>query len=209
MIVLSSFRPFGEDREWDENQLRAFRSWLMFAERIYLFNEPDPMLKSNRVHFVQSEQYPRIRDMALFAAKHRRDTALICNGDIVINPEIKKIERKLGMTHACCASSRRWHFRPQSMMVDAIRNASLTNGDGIDDRGRDVFMAKASVWARVGVQLPDKYRIGNPQWDAALTNMFREHWDDKFLDFTAMRIVFHPIHAKRKYPYAEEIAATP
>ena len=71
MIVISSFRPFGESQEWDANQMRAFRSWLMFAERIYLFGEIHPILKSNKVFFVASGDYPRIRDMAELAAKFK------------------------------------------------------------------------------------------------------------------------------------------
>ena len=92
-------------------------------------------------------------------------------------------------------------------MSEAVKNASLIDGEGRDDRGRDVFMARDFVWGKVAATLPDGYRIGNPRWDAALTNMFREHWDARFLDFSAMRLIFHPIHAARKYPFAEEIAA--
>lgn len=206
MILISSFRPFGEDREWDENQLRAFRSWCMFAKHIFLFSQPNELLRSEKVSFVPCEEFPRIKDMVALAAKHRRDTSLICNGDIMIDPAILKIERKLGISHAVCASSRRWHFTPQPMMADAIRNASLIDGDGRDDRGRDVFMAKSQVWAKVGLEMPEHYRIGHSLFDAYLTNKFREHWNDRFLDFTAMRIVFHPIHGGRRRPYDVEIA---
>ena len=208
MILISSFRPLGEDPEWDANQMRAYRSWQMFAERIYLFGEPEAQLKSNKVHFVPSEQYPRIRDMAELAARFRGKITLICNGDIVIDPDIRRIERKLGFAHACCASSRRWHFKPEPLMSEAVKNASLIDGEGRDDRGRDVFMARDFVWGKVAATMPDKYRIGHSLWDAYITNAFREHWNDRFLDFSAMRLIFHPIHEGRRRPHDLEIANT-
>lgn len=187
--------------------MRAFRSWLMFAEKIYIFGPPDQRLQSDKVNFVSSEEYPRIKDMIALAAKHRHKTSLICNGDIVIDPDIRRIDRKLGFSHAVCASSRRWHFKPQPMMIDAIRNASLIDGNGIDDRGRDLFMARPHVWVRVANEMPEGYRIGHGRWDAWITDCFRAHWNDRFLDFTAMRLIFHPIHQGRRRPHELEIAA--
>lgn len=187
----------------------AFRSWMMCATRIFLFGDIEPTLTSNKVSFVPCEQFPRIKDMATLAALQRGRVVMICNGDIVVDPRIRRIEAKLRLSHSACASSRRWHFDSDLPMGRAMETASLIDRDGRDDRGRDLFIAKAEVWHRIAKELPEKYRIGNSQWDAAITNAFREHWNDKFLDFTVLRMCFHPHHEGRRRPYDQEIAATP
>lgn len=206
MIVISSFRQFGEDPEWDANQLRAYRSWMMFAERIYLFNKPESILKNSKVQFIDCEEFPRIKDMVALASKQHRRIVMICNGDICVDPNIKRIEVKLMVSHACCASSRRWHFTPTE--GGGIGEASLMDKDGRDDRGRDVFIARANIWGRIAMEIPDKYRIGHGRWDAFMTDIFRQHWNDRFVDFTSSRLIFHPIHEGRRRPYDLEIAST-
>lgn len=205
MILVSSFRPFKEDPEWDRNQLTAFRTWMMFAKRIILFGQHEPDLSNNKVSFVPSEQFPRIKDMIGVAAKQRNQFVAICNGDILLNPSIIRIEGRMKNGHYKCASSRRWHFDPAKPMAEAMESASLIDADGRDDRGRDVFIARADAWDKLLSEAPDHLRVGHQHWDAWLTDAFRRHWDAKFLDFTALRIVHHPHHQGRRMPYATEI----
>lgn len=209
MIAVSSLRPLGQDPHWDKHQMLAFRSWMMCATRIFLFGDIEPMLRSNKVAFIPCEQFPRIKDMAHFAGQQRGKIVMLCNGDIVVDPRILRIEVKLRVSHSLCASSRRWHFDSELPMNKAMETASLTDAEGRDDRGRDLFMARAEVWNRISKEMPEKFRIGQPQWDAYVTDAFRQHWNDKFLDFTALRMCFHPHHEGRRRPYAEEIANTP
>jgi hypothetical protein len=209
MVILSSFRPFGEDPHWDRHQMLAFRSWMMCAQRVFLFGDIVPELRSNKVSFVPCEQFPRIRDMAHLAGQQRGKIVMICNGDIMVDPRILKVEMKLKLSHSLCASSRRWHFDSELTMNKAMEGASLTDAQGRDDRGRDLFMARAEVWARIAREMPEKYRIGNATWDAYLTDAFRAHWNEKFFDFSALRLVFHPHHEGRRRPYDVEIANTP
>jgi len=209
MVILSSFRPFGQDPLWDKHQMLAFRSWMMCASRVYLFGDIEPSLRSNKVSFIPCEQFPHIRDMAHFAGQQRGRIVMICNGDIVVDPRIMKVEMKLKLSHSLCASSRRWHFDAELPLGKAMETASLSDAQGRDDRGRDLFMARAEVWARIAREMPVKYRIGHGQWDAAVTDLFRLHWTDKFFDFTALRLVFHPHHDGRRRPYDVEIANTP
>jgi hypothetical protein len=208
VIVLSSFRPFREDPEWDRNQLAAFRTWMMFAQRIVLFGQQEAELMNKKVVFIQSEQWPKIKAMVDYAASQKNQFVCICNGDIMLDPKILRIEQRMKFSNYRCASSRRWHFDPSKPMQEAITNASLTDMDGRDDRGRDVFIARWDVWARIAKETPDKLRIGHNTWDAFLTDKFREHWDDKFIDFTAFRYVHHPHHGGRRRPHELEVAAT-
>lgn len=208
VTIISSFRPFGESPEWDRNQSFAFRSWMMFAKRIILFGQMEPILDNSKVSWVPSEQYPRIKDMATLAGRQKNQVVMICNGDIMVEPKIMRVEQRMKFSNFRCASSRRWHFDPEKPMREALETSSLMDADGKDDRGRDVFIARWDVWAQVAKETPEKYRVGNPQWDAFLTDKFREHWNDKFIDFTAMRLCHHPHHGGRRHPYAEAIAAT-
>ncbi len=199
----------GQDPHWDKHQMLAFRSWMMCASRVFLFGDVEPMLRSTKVSFVPSEQFPHIKEMAHLAGQQRGKIVALCNGDIVLDPRILRIEVKLRVSASLCASSRRWHFDSELPMSQAMQSASLTDKDGRDDRGRDLFIARADVWAKIAKEMPIKFRIGQPQWDAWITDAFRQHWDAKFLDFTALRMVYHPHHEGRRRPYAEEIANTP
>lgn len=207
MLVISSMRRFGQDPEWDRNQMMAFRTWNMFAKKIILFGDRDPYLANRKVLFVPTEEFPRIKLMADLAGRQRMEYVTLCNGDILLDPAIMRIEARMRAGNFCCASSRRWHFDPTMTMEKARETASLINQDGFDDRGRDVFIARWDVWQRIAKEMPDHYRIGHQHWDAYLTNAFREHWNDKFIDFTAMRLVHHPHHSGRRMPYAETIKA--
>jgi len=103
-----------------------------------------------------------------------------------------------------CASSRRWHFDPEKL-PGSLETASLVNEHRFDDRGRDVFVAQARVWEKIAKEIPEVLRIGHQHWDGEITTRFRQHWNDKFLDFTSLRMVHHPIHGGRRMPYAETI----
>jgi len=204
MIVISSMRPFGEDPEWDRNQLLAFRTWMMFASRVILFGQKEPTLNNAKVHFIESEQFPKIKDMAQVAGEQKHRVVTICNGDILLDPHIIKIEQQMKDGRCRCASSRRWHFDADKL-PQSLEESSLADANGRDDRGRDVFIAQARVWQVIAEEIPETLRIGHQQWDGEITDRFRQHWNHKFVDFTALRMVHHPHHGGRRMPYAETI----
>lgn len=184
--------------------MMAFRTWMLFAKKVYLFGEHEPVLSGSKVHFVPSEQFPRIKDMVILAASQKQEYSAICNGDILLDPQIMRIEQRMRFGNYRCASSRRWHFKSDAVSIEQAReSSSLIDQDGRDDRGRDVFIARWDVWGRIAKDIPDQYRISHNAWDAYLTDKFREHWNDRFLDFTAFRYVLHPHHGGRKRPYHE------
>lgn len=180
---------------------------MMFAKRIILFGQHEPDLSNPKVAFVPSEQFPRIKSLIAMAAKQRHQFVAICNGDILLDPAIIRIEGRMKNGHYKCASSRRWHFDPTKPMAEALETASLTNQDGFLDRGRDVFIAKADAWEKLSHEVPEHLRMGHQHWDAWATDAFRRHWDAKFLDFTVLRIVHHPNHQGRRMPYADQITS--
>lgn len=207
MIILSSFRPFKEDPEWDRNQMLAYRSWMMFAKRVFLFGNHEPELANGKVSFIPSEQFPTIRFMASIAAQQKNQVVAIVNGDIMLDPRVMKIEQRIRNGGMRCASSRRWHFDPLLPMDKALESASLIDADGRDDRGRDTFIARSDVWKKIADEIPERLRIGHGTWDAWLTDAFRRHWDHQFLDFTGLRIAHHPHHGGRRRPHELETLA--
>jgi hypothetical protein len=180
---------------------------MMFAKRIILFGQHEPDLSNGKVSFVPSEQFPRIKDMAEIAGRQKQQIVCICNGDILLNPAVMKIEQRIRNSGFRCASSRRWHFDPLKPMSESLENASMINEDGIDDRGRDVFIARWDVWAQVANETPERFRLGHGRWDAFMTDKFREHWNDRFVDFSAFRWVHHPHHGGRRRPHELETVA--
>jgi hypothetical protein len=197
MNVISSHRPMAEDSEIARNQKLAHRTWEMWARNITYFGPKEFELQSPKTTFVESEQFPHIVDLMNAAAFQRGFTAIM-NADIVVKPDIRKLERMMMLRGKLCASSRRYHFDPNTCDWAAAELG--------DDRGRDIFIARWDIWRDAARWIPPELRIGNARWDAWVTDYFRAKHNDAFLDFTNMRIVFHPIHGSRKRPYDEEIS---
>ena len=187
-----------EDSEIARNQSLAKRSWEMWAKRIVYFGTSDFDLRSPRTIFLEAEQFPRIKSLMECAGGMNGYTAIL-NADIVVKPEIRRLEQMMGLRGKLCASSRRYHFDPNTCNWDAAELG--------DDRGRDIFIARHDVWKRAAREVPEAFRIGNGRWDGYVTDLFRRHYNDSFIDFSQKRLVFHPIHGNRKRPYDEEIAA--
>ena len=200
MNAVSSFRPLAQDEEWKRNQLLAKRSWEVWARAIVLFGAEDRELVSRKTVFIPSEQYPALKNMAAMASSLPGFTAIL-NADIVVSQDIRFLERMMQARGKVCASSRRYHFDPNTCKWD-----EATLGD---DRGRDIFIARQDIWRRLTRVLPEDLRIGNARWDAAFVNWFRDEFGDNFIDFTDRKIVFHPVHEGRNRPYDEMIASKP
>lgn len=206
MIVISSLRPLGEDSEWDRNQMMAFRTWQMFATKIFLFGKPEPTLDSRKTNFIPSEQFPRIKDMMSLAAEQVGKVTAICNGDILISPMIKRVENLIRLGRYKCAYSRRWHFDPTINPEEAMARATLTNADGLDDRGQDVFITSHGVWKALAANFNPDYRIGHSGWDGATNYAIRRHCSqERCLNFTELKLIHHPHHGGRKMPHADTI----
>lgn len=201
MIAISSHRPHSGNPEYAINQRLAHMAWEQVFSKVIYMGEPEPELTGLKTVFVRTENFPHIKTAAQLAASSPGFSAIL-NADIVVTPGIQNLEMQLFRKNQLCASSRRWNFRRTGGPLQSmISQASLGN-----DRGRDIFIAHSRVWQEVAANVPPVLRIGNPRWDAWMTDFFRERWDAKFVDFTTMRCVFHPNHEGRHYPYAEEIA---
>ena len=197
MISISSHRPLDQEPEIKRNQLLAKRTWEMTFSRIIYFGVHEHELVSGKTSFVPSEEFPRIKDMMDMAGKQRGFVAIL-NADIVVTPDLRKLERMMALRGKLCASSRRYHFDPNTC---DFKNAELG-----DDRGRDIFIARNDVWRDAARVIPEQFRISHQGFDGWITDFFRRKYDSSFIDFTNRRCVFHPVHGNRKMPHAAEVA---
>lgn len=204
MNAVSSHRPHSSDGEYRRNQGLAKTTWEHSFQRIIYFGPKEPELSSDKTTFVDDEQFPRIKRLAEEAGRWHGLTAIL-NADILVGPGILLLERQMRTKRRLCASSRRWHFHVKPGTLGYM----LENAELGDDRGRDIFVATGPVWRNLAMTMPDGYRIGNPYWDAYVTDFFRKFYDSSFVDFTSWRCVFHPIHGGRNYPYAQQVAELP
>lgn len=202
--AVSSHRPHSTDGEYRRNQTLAKTTWDHVFQKITYCGPQEPELASYKTQFIHDEQFPRIRRLAELAGQWHGLTAIL-NADILVAPEILALERQMKTKRRLCASSRRWGFAVAGRtLAEMLEKADLGN-----DRGRDIFVATGAVWRNLAMTMPEGYRIGNPYWDAYVTDFFRKYYDASFVDFTSWRCVFHPEHAGRNYPFAQEIATLP
>lgn len=198
MIAISSHRPLDQEPEIKRNQLLAKRTWESVFSRIIYFGVFEQELASSKTVFFPHEEFPRIKDLMEQAGKQRGLVAIL-NADIVVTPDLKKLERMMMLRGKLCASSRRYHFDPDTCDWKA---AQLGN-----DRGRDIFIARNDIWRDAAHNVPEQFRIGHQGFDGWITDFFRGKYNTSFIDFTDMRIIFHPNHGNRKMPHSKEVAA--
>lgn len=197
MIAISSHRPLAQSEEIKRNQLLAKRSWEMSFKKIIYFGPHEHELVSGKTAFVQSVDFPRIKDLMVMAGGQVGFVAIL-NADIVVDPAIKKLERMMALRGKLCASSRRYQFDPNTCDFKAAQLG--------DARGRDIFIARNDIWRNCSKHMPEQMRIGHGRFDAVLTDIFRRFYNESFLDFTASKFIFHPDHGERLRPHEEEIS---
>ncbi len=181
MIAISSFRPFDKCNEQiKENQLRAFRSWLLPFNRIIYFGQATQELQSCKTEFVACEEKPTIKKMSRMAADVG-DWVAIVNADIVVTEKIHQIEQRLNQLECECAISQRY---------------DLDTGRVIDN-GLDFFAAIPSVWSKLSVRIPEGFALGRIAWDSWVLGWMVANYGRKCADITPSKVCFHPRHEER------------
>lgn len=190
MIALSSFRPFTDPQsEYGRNQIAAHESWEKAFDLIVYFNEPLRYLEGSTTLFVPHEDFPRIVELAEFAAA-QSDWVALLNADIVIGDRFRLIERKLKRSrNACSAVSSRYEFDPGEGMERAR----------VVDNGLDFFAATPAIWRQASLLLHPRVRLGAQSWDTQALSFFATYAIAGFYDLTPARVVFHPKHGGRNY----------
>lgn len=185
MIAVSSFRPLGQNPEWDKNQRVAKASWdKVFSEVIYL-NQYEEKLWSPMTTFLPTEGHPTIRELCRICAMAPPNAwACIINADIVVTSGLNQSEAKANRRGALALTSSRW---------------TLDNGKvAVTDNGLDFFAARWEVWAEAAKACPPQLRIGHPTWDTWMLAFFNATAREKFYDITKAKCIFHPKHDDRR-----------
>lgn len=184
MIAISSFKPFSESAEVAKNQYSAKQSWeAVFSKIVYVTPFPEPELESDKTEFVvQPETFPSIKSLALLCAEQEEWTAII-NADIIVDPKLLKVEKKLKELNAETCYSRRYQFGFDMSEAEIV------------DWGLDFFAATPSAWKEIAEAIPDEFRIAHQQWDTWMVSWMSKH--TKCYEITECRCIFHPKHGDR------------
>lgn len=193
MIAISSFRPKSDcaPEIW-RNQVNAKKSWeRAFSRVIYFGWPPNPELASEKTLFVESEPFPKIRELCECASEQDQMTAIV-NADIVVSKRMLNVEQALMRLGADSAMSKRFEFDPDNKTIPPK----------IVDSGLDIFIANPVVWAMAAEEVPEQFRIGHILWDTWMLSFFTHH--SRCWEITEMQVIFHPKHENRIRPHEIE-----
>lgn len=188
MTAVSSYRPFGKFPDIDRNQIIAKHSWESVFGGIVYLNPFNVQLWSQHTQFTGTTKRPRMAELFLTAALLGGIVAVL-NSDIVIGRmAAHELEQALRSGNAC-AYSFRYEYDPRLMNLDSARQV---------DQGLDFFIAHSNVWYKTFNSCPERFIIGNGEWDSWLL----EYWQRKYgrfcVNLTSKKLVFHPNHGNRE-----------
>lgn len=186
MIAISSFRPFGQDPEWDTNQTTAHATWQKVFSKIIYLNDREPALESENTVFMGGNEHPTIKSLCQIAAV-QDEWACIINADIQVAPKFIEIEA-LALKHdAKALVSYRWQ---------------LENGEHkVIDMGLDFFAATPRLWLRAALVIPAEFRLGHQLWDTWMMDFLNRAAGKRCYDITRAKCIFHPRHEGRRFVF--------
>lgn len=200
--ILSSVRPFQQNRQYADLQLAAIESWEKLGSNIVLFNSSrDCWVKENdQIRYAQpKDNPPTINEMMAWSLdKGCAETPIaIVNSDIVLGKDINLISQLVKdyqMTRNWAATSFRYTYEPEVGLKSAHRE--------VTDFGLDIFIAPRRIWEVIYRDLPSlgatKLTIGRILWDNVVNAYFRERIpSNRYIDLTPWKVVFHPRHGDR------------
>lgn len=195
MIAISSHKPHAGNPGYRDNQVRALRSWVRFFSRIIYLGAYEPELKAPCSEFYPSEDFPRIKDIALKASVLPASYVTLINADIYLDTPFKEVISAMHQSSKSAGLSRRF-------MWDTSGPVELAQ---IEDFGLDIFIAKPVVWQRVAKEVPEELRIGHIRWDTWMYGFLRTIYKGGLADFSHFKCVFHPRHSGEPAPYNSDM----
>lgn len=184
MIAVSSYKPFELSHAIAANQIAAKQTWEEAFDCVVYFGKENPALASDKTIFVESDDFPRIKDMMGMCASCGSWSCII-NADILVDPKIRLVENDLNERRVQAALSFRYQL-PMNQVVDY---------------GLDVFCCLPPVWARAMIEVPQKFRIGHILWDTWMMGFLMNITKGNVADFTPSKVIFHPHHEERNRPF--------
>lgn len=187
LSAISSFRPLGEDLEYDRNQLAAKASWDNIFDEIIYFNRPEPRLETKRTFFIGDDTHPAIREVCHVAGM-QTDWACIVNADILVCDNLLRVLPVARARKAWALVSYRWQ----------------PAGNGtykVTDNGLDFFAALPPIWKQAEKACPERLWLGHQQWDTWMIGFLNSVAPQHFFDITRWQAVYHPQHGGRRYKF--------
>jgi len=188
VTAVSSYRPLGRFSDIDHNQIIAKHSWDSVFDGIIYLNPWAKQLDSMKTVFTGTMRRPRMMELFLTAAV-AGGIAVVINSDIVIGQGARTELRKVFTSGSACAYSFRYEFDPRTLNLNSAKQV---------DSGLDFFAAHSLVWYKTFNECPDKYVIGNPEWDSWLLTHWQKRYGRHCVNITNWKLVFHPNHGNRE-----------
>lgn len=188
MTVVSSYRPFGRFQDIDRNQIIAKHSWDQVFDGIVYLNPFNVKLWSETTLFTGTTNRPRMMELFITAALLGGVVAVV-NSDIVIGADARYGMEDVFKTGAACGYSFRYQFNPDRMDLGQARQV---------DSGLDFFVAHSNVWFKTFSDCPDRFVIGNGEWDSWLLEYWQRKYRRACVNLTSRKLVFHPNHGNRE-----------
>jgi hypothetical protein len=194
-VILSSVRPFYEDKDYAAIQRKAINGWEKCATEIVLFSETADVdgLTVPVTFEIPSDNPPTIKEMVEYAVKHYSEHTVvaICNSDITLGEGVLRIkacakENNLSTTWA--ATSLRHEYDKDDLATAAVEGMGL-----------DFFVATVNVWQHMINEIPPFMTIGQQQWDTFVNTWFRRRVQtNKYFNVTDWKCVYHPKHIRKE-----------
>lgn len=187
MIAVSSYRPFGRFPDIDRNQIIAKHSWELVFDQIIYLNPFCVQLWSQKTTFTGETKRPRMMELFITAALCG-GIATVLNSDIVLDRETR-LAVENALRGGACAYSFRYEYEPTKLNFVQAKQI---------DSGLDFFCANSQVWYKAFSDAPDKFIIGNGEWDSWLLYYWQKKYGRMCVNLTSRKLVFHPNHGNRE-----------
>lgn|SRR6185436_7795067 len=188
MTCVSSYRPFGKFPDIDRNQIISKHSWESVFGGIVYLNQFNVQLWSEHTTFTGTTKRPRMSELFLTAALLGGVVAVL-NSDIVIGNGCSHFLESTIRNGNACGFSFRYEFDPVAMNLESARQV---------DSGLDFFIANPGVWYKTFNACPERFIIGNGEWDSWLFEYWKRKYGRFCVNFTDRKLVFHPKHGDRE-----------
>lgn len=187
MIAVSSYRPLGRFQDIDRNQIIAKHSWESVFDQIIYLNPFCVQLWSQKTVFAGQTKRPRMMELFITASLCG-GIAIVLNSDIVLDRETRSAVEN-ALRGGACAYSFRYEYEPTKLNFSQAKQI---------DSGLDFFCANSVVWHKTFNDCPDKFIIGNGEWDSWLLYYWQRKYGRMCVNLTSRKLVFHPNHGNRE-----------
>lgn len=184
LTLVTSFKPFGLDPDYDRFQLLARTSWSSQFDKIVFFNDYEPLMDGHQVHWIKpKEKFPRMKDILTCCGEQTTPT-VFCTADDYLAGHFKETILELIGKGFLCGTTLRWNYDKNTLHFD---KSEVCGG------GLDLFYAVPSIWKQLAKEIPNEFHIACPTYDAWMSQWFEIFHGDHYCNFWKRRTMLHPL----------------